>query len=405
SDVEAVVKDILSGKTIHIPSIQGIPAQDVDKEMLFNSYSTPNDAALYKFLRDASKMHNRNGNHLYEYDRSEQTYVPASKTRMQPIRSQPAQVKYASKIQSLVIKSKNSKKPTVFLGGECGDKSWREEVKKEFGDRLFFIDPYDKDWDAEDNIYDELAGIAVADHIIFFKSGEGSKKEKKFLDIITPEQDYESFSDLGKLKVYLENLSKPVVKKACVSYLMRKHAFSLMKISKKGKGYSLSSTQIDMPEDFAKEVMAWTKKNITDDKVHDDGDKTCGREDEIHATLFYGLEDEDPDKVAEILKDVAPFEVRLGLVTAFKDQDDYDVLKVDVESPEMQRLHYLLEDKLPNKNSYPTYAPHMTLAFVQKDSCDNFLGDETFKDKKFKVKEIIFSSKNGKKTPIKLEGK
>ncbi|MBD3261460.1 MAG: hypothetical protein GF334_07230, partial [Candidatus Altiarchaeales archaeon] len=47
SDVEAVVKDILSGKTIHIPSIQGIPAQDVDKEMLFNSYSTPNDAALY----------------------------------------------------------------------------------------------------------------------------------------------------------------------------------------------------------------------------------------------------------------------------------------------------------------------------------------------------------------------
>lgn len=405
-DVEAVIKDILAGKTVHIPSIQGIPPQDIDRDTLLQSYDTPNDAALYRWLQEAAKTHNRNNNHLFEYDRSTQTYVPSSKAAIQPVMSQPAKVKYASKIQSIVIKAKNAKKPTVFLGGDCSDdNAWRKEVKKEFGDALYFIDPYDEEWDAEDNIYDELAGIVIADHIVFFKGGDGTAKEKKFLDIITPEQDYESFSDLGKLKVYLQNLSKPAVRKACISYLMRKHAASLLKLAKKGKSYSLSSTQVDMPEDIANEVMAWTKKKVTDDKVHNDGDKTCGREDEIHATLLYGLEDEDPDKVAEILKDVAPFEVRLGLVTAFKDQDDYDVLKVDVESPEMQQLHYLLEEKLPNKNSYPTYAPHMTLAYVQKDSCDDFLGNEAFKDKKFKAKEIIFSSKNGKKTPIKLEGK
>ena len=81
----------------------------------------------------------------------------------------------SSKLEPAVKKSLTSKKPSIFLGGLCVDNSWREEIKEEFGDKLFLLDPYDTKWKAEDNIYDELAGLVNADHVIFYKGGKGTE--------------------------------------------------------------------------------------------------------------------------------------------------------------------------------------------------------------------------------------
>jgi 2'-5' RNA ligase len=173
------------------------------------------------------------------------------------------------------------------------------------------------------------------------------------------------------------------------------------KEAKIGVEYSSSSTQVDLPEDLARNVFAWGKANIPDNALYTD-DEAMGRENEIHITVFYGIKSSDPDEVLKLLRGFKPFECRLGLITVFKDCKTHDVLKIDVESAELIKLHYLLEDNLDNKNKYPTYHPHVTIAYLKKGKADRFLGDDHFRGKTFNVNEISFSSKDHTKTKISL---
>lgn len=116
-----------------------------------------------------------------------------------------AVLKTASKILKTVKRAPRSNKMVVFLGGECDkDNPWRSEIKKEFKDTIFFIDPYDTNWDPKDNIYDELAGMLVSNHVLFYRGGKGTKKEKEFLEIT--KQKYREFNNLDKLRSFLKNL-------------------------------------------------------------------------------------------------------------------------------------------------------------------------------------------------------
>jgi len=415
-------------------------------------------------------------------------------------------VSIASKIRALsaslksdIKKSEGVNKIVVFLGGECPEgNEWRKEVEKEFKDEIFFLDPYDESWKADENIYNELEGLLKSDHVVFYKGGPGTKKEIKFLDSLGSD-GYETFSDLNELKKYLEKISKgSKTKKEPVDVTLRNilssalkesfpHAgaldlhFELMdkdsveslkqdimrgeyinvdpaitenyskyglkdfdgdfilkqhqknielesalsrpstarslnppfiydnnkheiriKTAKKGQDYELSSTQVDLPEDLADKVMSWGKK-IPEEELYVEDDGGCGREDEIHVTLLYGLTDSTPEGVEKVLRGVSPFEVSLGTVTAFLDNDKNDVLKIDVDSPELQKLHYVLEDNLPNENSYPTYQPHVTIAYLKKGEAEKYIGSDDFRGKKFTADEIVFSSKDGTKISIKLE--
>src|SRR5271157_5930909 len=67
-----------------------------------------------------------------------------------------------AKLEKEIEKAKKAKLTSVFLGGSCEDNKWRQKLKEEFKDKLYFIDPYDPDWTPEENIYDELAAIINA---------------------------------------------------------------------------------------------------------------------------------------------------------------------------------------------------------------------------------------------------
>jgi 2'-5' RNA ligase len=175
-------------------------------------------------------------------------------------------------------------------------------------------------------------------------------------------------------------------------------------ITKLNGTYDSSSLQVELPEDLAKAIIAWGRKNIPDENLHDNEKDTKGREDEIHITLLYGLTSPEPDdKVKEIIASTEPFKVRLGLVTLFRDKPDYDVVKIESESAELQRLHYAIENAVEVNNEYPTYQSHCTIAYVKKGTADDLNGDETFKGKMFTIDEITFSSLNGNKIPITLK--
>lgn len=408
----------------------------------------------------------------------------------------------SASLKSDLKKSDTVKKTIVFLGGECSKgNEWRDEIKKEYKDKIFFLDPYSESWKADENIYHELEGLLKSDYVVFYKGGEGTKKEKKFLDSVGG-KGYKTFNSLKDLSAYLTKISKPTKKerkeflkrtlRSIVSSIEKESypwsskgdlkfelidpkdlpllvddlkkgevikvspevgsnaqmkgmptlldgkkiiedsidngysvvfdhldkfhnpnpslyydsasrtIYPIKKTAKIGQEYSFCSTQVDLPEGLADKVMAWGKK-IPDAELYVEDDGGCGREDEIHATLLYGLKDNDPSSVEKVLKGIKPFEVALGTITAFLDNDKHDVLKIDVDSPEMQKLHYMLEDNLPNENSYPTYHPHVTIAYLKKGEAEKYIGSDDFRGKKFKTDKIIFSSKSGDKIPIKLE--
>jgi len=293
-------------------------------------------------------------------------------------------------------RARSSRKPSVFLGGWCQDNDWRKKIKRIFKDSLVLMDPYDPEWTAADNAYDELASMVLADYVVFYKSGEGSYKEMQFLKDIGEKDKYEVYDSLDDVISTLKEIASPGMFGKRASETLRSI------VAKLNGTYKFSSTQVNLPLDLAQRVITWGKLHVPDKDLHDDKEQSMGREDEIHCTLLYGLKVDEPQEVIELVQSVRPFEVRLGLVTVFKDVPTHDVIKIDAESPEMQKLHYLMEKLIDNGNKFPTYIPHVSVCYVKKGAADKYIGDDSFKGVTFKVDEIVFSSKEGQRTQIAL---
>lgn len=179
-----------------------------------------------------------------------------------------------------------------------------------------------------------------------------------------------------------------------------------VRVAKLDGNYKNATTQVNLPADLAAKVIAWGKQNVSDDQLHDDGGNSSGREDDIHCTLLYGITDDALEPIVKAVQStgVQPFNLRLGLVTAFMDPKEYDVLKIDAEAPEMVRLHYGIRNLIKSVNKFPTYAPHITVAYVKKDVVDSFLGSDAFRGQEFRVDSITFIAKDKTRTQVPLGG-
>lgn len=102
-----------------------------------------------------------------------------------------------------------------------------------------------------------------------------------------------------------------------------------------------------------------------------------GRELEPHVTCKYGFTGDVLRALHHIGQTTEPFPVYIGTVSLFTDHPDYDVVKLDVESPWLRKLHARLS-KLPNEDKWPVYKPHITVAYVKKGTCDHLVGEDLF---------------------------
>lgn len=170
----------------------------------------------------------------------------------------------------------------------------------------------------------------------------------------------------------------------------------MSKTAKLGESYSYASTQVDLPDDLSKKIQAWGKVTIPKEEL-----TGVGLEDEIHSTILYGLKNDDPTEIKNLLRFVRPFDIRLGLITHF-DTPEYDVLKIAVDSPALENMHYLFESKLDNDNSFPTFHPHVTIAYLKKGMAKKYIGSDIFRGETFRADHIVFSTKDNKKSKIGL---
>jgi 2'-5' RNA ligase len=106
-------------------------------------------------------------------------------------------------------------------------------------------------------------------------------------------------------------------------------------------------------------------KYIDPADIYDDETKDYGLEHNPHVTLLYGLKNEIS---VNYLKDYLGYltsniEIKLVGISIFEN-DNYDVVKFTVESDDLKQINKKL-NKLPNKQTYPEYVPHITIAYVK----------------------------------------
>ncbi len=169
----------------------------------------------------------------------------------------------------------------------------------------------------------------------------------------------------------------------------------------KGSVREYSSVQVNVPQVIAEEIIGWGQDKIGDQELYMAQDR--GREDEIHITVLYGIHASSPTRVESLLKGAIPFVVSLGTVSIFTINADFDVIKIDVMGSYLFHLNRTLKENVHNSQVFPSYKPHVTIAYVKKGVGRELVGSNAFKGISWKTNSLVFSSKMGGKTPIRLK--
>lgn len=160
---------------------------------------------------------------------------------------------------------------------------------------------------------------------------------------------------------------------------------------------------MNLPEVIADEVITWGRKNIKEsDLFMPPDDYSHGREEEPHVTVLYGIHSLLPTESMKILEGKPSFNIKLKNVSIFTENTVFDVIKIDVVSFSLAYMNNLLKASIDNTQSFNNYHPHVTIAYVKKDKCSSLAENKTFNGIGWEVNSLVFSSKGGTKSPIRL---
>lgn len=160
------------------------------------------------------------------------------------------------------------------------------------------------------------------------------------------------------------------------------------------EAHSYSCLMADVPDELSQKILQWNKQNIPESILWTK-EEGHGREDIPHITVKWGLIHDKPERgLKKILKDTKPIVATLGKISLFE-ADDYDVVKIEVHSDGLHKLHQRIKDTVPNEETHPTYHPHLTLAYVKKGQGKQFVGKRPLSgnESNFEIKRLTFSDK------------
>ncbi len=165
-----------------------------------------------------------------------------------------------------------------------------------------------------------------------------------------------------------------------------------------------SSTQVNLPPDVASRVLEMGKAIPDGDLASD------GRESEPHATVKYGLHTEDPNEVRRVIGSFGPIRAKLGKVSLFpakeasaqRGGEQYDVVKIDVDSEDLKRLNKLISDNLECTDTHPVYHPHCTICYTKAGRGEKHVGADLSHLPEMAFNELVFSDKTGGRHQIPL---
>ncbi len=167
--------------------------------------------------------------------------------------------------------------------------------------------------------------------------------------------------------------------------------------------HQYSCIYYNLPTVVSQQIIEWGNSNISDEILYSPpDDNTYGRENLIHCTVFFGLHTDSATPVVFLLENEPPFLIRLGQVSCFSN-DLFDVVKIEVWSDDLLRLHSKMGSCLHCTEKFSTYTPHITIAYLNKGEGEKFIGDKTFDRMTMRVDTLNFSSKVGSRCRIRLK--
>jgi 2'-5' RNA ligase len=163
--------------------------------------------------------------------------------------------------------------------------------------------------------------------------------------------------------------------------------------------FKFNSSQLDVNYFTAiDKIFKYGLNHIPDSKLASDDGRQMA--DDIHITVLYGIHSSDFSEFRKAVLDsgIKEIKVELGKINKFSKDEHTDVIYVEV-SPDynLTALRGFLKNNLKNTQTHEEYHPHVTLAYVKRDSCDHLIGNETFKGTKLNFSSITFSDKDGNK--------
>ena len=178
--------------------------------------------------------------------------------------------------------------------------------------------------------------------------------------------------------------------------------------------YESHSTQVNLDSKMLKVLQHKIPENtvyrelpqVKDDwgNLIDNPEEEYGYENQAHVTILYGMQDEnDFFAIKRILMNTEPPELVIGKISSFRNPDSkFDVMKLDVHSPGLAKLHYLFADRFEHTNKFPEYKPHITLAYVKRNSNKEIEGKCDWTGTAYQVNTILFSHTDGYYLPMQV---
>lgn len=153
--------------------------------------------------------------------------------------------------------------------------------------------------------------------------------------------------------------------------------------------------------DLSNKIKNWNEiiKFIDPIDIYDNKDKEYGitSPDDIHCTILFGFNKIVSHKDVQNLLENVNQNVRLkiiGISIFESDSDPYDVVKFDVESEDLNRLHELSKE-LPHKLTFLEYHPHITISYVKKGEGKKYIKNLS-KPIELEANKFLFSSTDKK---------
>ena len=150
----------------------------------------------------------------------------------------------------------------------------------------------------------------------------------------------------------------------------------------------------------SKKIKSWGKDNIPNSILCKE--EGHGRESDTHITVIYGVCDNNVEDVKDIVKKYKSIKAKLGKVGYFKKSPDFDVVKIEIISEDLRRLHEDIKRKLDVTESFPKYQPHCTIAYVHKGEALTFAGNDFMEGTEITVDKIVFINDKDEEFGIKL---